>query len=57
MHRDIKLEYYGKVSAEGEITLPKRIRKEIADAFSGRGIHIVVKRKRKRRSLNQNDYY
>lgn len=57
MPRDIKLEYYGKVSAEGEITLPKRMRKELVSLFSGHGIQVIVKRKRKRRSLNQNDYY
>lgn len=57
MPRDVKLEYYGKVSASGEITLPKRMRNELVSLFAGHKIHVIVKRNRKRRSLHQNDYY
>lgn len=55
--RDVPLTYHGKVSLEGEITLPKRMRREISTAFAGYDIEVTARRKRKRRSLNQNDYY
>ena len=54
---DITLEYYGSVSDTGEISLPKRMRKEIAKAFQGHSIEVTVRRKRRRRSSNQNAYY
>lgn len=52
-----KLEYYGKVTKEGEISLPKRMRTEIIEYFSGKSIELVVKQKRKYRSSPQNAYY
>lgn len=55
--RDVQLTYHGKVSEIGEITLPKRMRREMSSTFAGHGIDVIVKRKRKRRSTNQNDYY
>lgn len=54
---DITLEYYGSVSETGEITLPKRMRKEMSKAFQGHNIEVTVRRKRHRRSNNQNAYY
>lgn len=54
---EIKLEYYGKVSAEGVITLPKRMRQEMVQHFSGKQIEVKVQRKRKYRSSPQNRYY
>ena len=53
----MNLRYSGKVSEAGEISLPKRMRKEIAQMFAGKPIEIIVKRKRKQRSTEQNAYY
>jgi len=55
---DTKYTYHGKVTEAGEIKLPgKRMRKELAGSFRGRGIEVTVRRKRKRRSNDQNAYY
>lgn len=57
MTADQKLEYAGRVSDAGEITLPKKFRAEVAKLFSGREIVVTFQRKKKRRSLNQNAFY
>jgi len=54
---DLKLTYQGNVSADGVITLPKRLRKEVTAAFLGKEIEVVFMRHRKRRSSPQNKYY
>ena len=56
MIKDTTLVYQGNVK-DGVITLPKRLRKEVTSAFEGKNIEVVFKRKRKRRSDNQNRYY
>lgn len=53
---DTTLTYQGNIK-EGNITLPKRLRKEVVAAFDGREIEVIFKRKRKRRSTAQNSYY
>ena len=55
--KDPKLTYYGKVSESGEISLPKRLRKEVSEQLAGHGIEVTFRRKRKRRSNEQNAYY
>lgn len=57
MKSDITLGYTGRVTESGDIELPKRMRKEIAAAFTGHGIEVTVRRRRKRRSSPQNRYY
>lgn len=54
--RDPKLIYQGNVK-DGVISLPKRLRKEVVQAFEGKYIQVVFKRKRKRRSDPQNRFY
>lgn len=55
------LEYNGRVTKEGDIGLPKRMRPDIIAAFhradQDTAITVTVKRKRKTRSLPQNAYY
>lgn len=53
---DTQLTYQGNVR-DGVITLPKRLRKEVTSTFEGREIEVIFKRKRKRRSTAQNNYY
>lgn len=54
---DITLAYTGKVK-DGKIELPsKRFRSEVSRAFEGRQIEVLVRRKKRRRSLAQNAYY
>lgn len=49
--------YFGSVTDTGEIKLPgQKMRRELA-MLAGRGIEVVVRPKRKRRSLDQNNYY
>lgn len=48
--------YYGSVQ-NSQIKLPKKMQREIKAAFEGRTIEVTVKRKRKRRSSEQNRYY
>ncbi len=52
-----ELTYSGKVSESEEITLPKRMRREIGRTFRGKQIEVIVRRKKKRRTLSQNAYY
>lgn len=50
--------YYGTVTETGEIKLPgKKMRRELAAGLSGKRIRVVVSQERKRRSLDQNNYY
>lgn len=54
---DPKLTYQGSVK-DGVISLPsKRLRKEVGSVFNGHTIEVIFKRKRKRRSNEQNKYY
>jgi len=53
---DILLTYQGTVK-DGVITLPKRLRKEVVGTFEGKHIEVTFRRKRKRRSSEQNRYY
>lgn len=54
---DITLTYTGKVEG-GKIQLPRdRFRSEVTKAFEGRRIEVIVRRKKRRRSLAQNAYY
>lgn len=55
--RDPKLIYNGTVK-DGVIKLPStRLKKEVCSVFDGKNIVVEFKRKRKRRSKRQNDYY
>lgn len=49
--------YYGKVDEDGTIHLPKKMRAEIAGAFKGARIEVIVKKAYKQRSSEQNRYY
>lgn len=54
---DVTLTYYGRVK-DGTIELPgKRFRQEVARAFEGKPIEVVVRRRKKIRSPEQNRYY
>lgn len=53
---DPKLTYFGRVE-DGQITLPKRVRGEVCRVFEGKPIEVTFRRKRKRRSDQQNRYY
>lgn len=54
---DVQLTYYGRVK-DGAIELPgKRFREEVARAFDGKPIEVIVRRKKKNRSPEQNRYY
>lgn len=50
------LSYFGRVE-EGELTLPRRMRKEILAAFEGKSIEVIIRIKKKHRSTQQNRYY
>ena len=52
----IKLEYSGRVKGE-EIILPKKMRKEILQAFPGKPITVTVAQTARKRSSPQNRYY
>lgn len=53
---DPKLTYFGSVK-DGRIRLSKRLRAEVAGLFEGKQIEVTFRRKRKRRSDQQNRYY
>lgn len=53
----VKLTYSGPVDESGRVDLPKRARKEIAQAFAGRRVVVTIERARKTRSTPQNAYY
>lgn len=53
---DTTLTYQGHIK-DGEITLPKRLRKEVTATFEGKEIEVIFRRKRKRRSSQQNRFY
>lgn len=57
MTADEKLQYTGTVADDGKITLPGRVKSDLARLFSGREIVVTFERKRSRRSKNQNAYY
>ena len=45
--KETRLEYTGQVK-DGKITLPKRLRGEVCQAFEGRSIQVVFTRKRRK---------
>lgn len=50
--------YFGSVTDTGQIKLPgQKMRRELAAGFSGREFELIARPKRKRRSLDQNNYY
>lgn len=53
----ITLSYFGEVSEDGQISLPKRMRAEMAKAFKGKRIEVAVKQRYKQRSSPQLRYY
>lgn len=54
---DPELAYYGNVEPDGTIKLPsKKLRQEVR-VFSGQDIEVRIRRKRKRRSVQENNYY
>lgn len=53
----ITLSYFGEVDNSGQISLPKRMRVEMAKAFKGKRIEVTVKQRYKQRSSPQNRYY
>ena len=50
------LSYFGRIE-NGEVTLPKRMRRELVAAFDGVAIEVVVRKKKKHRSTEQNRYW
>ncbi len=53
----MELTYYGKVTDDGKLEIPrKRFSKEIT-VFSGKPVEVIIRRKRKYRSSPQNRYY
>jgi hypothetical protein len=54
---DPDLTYIGHVNEDGQISLPKRMRAELAATFRGKDIEVRVRRKRKRTSDPQRRYY
>lgn len=55
--RDPEFTYFGRVNERGEIELPgKKIRRELR-LLSGTLIEVRFRRKRKRRSVQENNYY
>jgi hypothetical protein len=53
----ITLSYFGEVSEDGQISLPKRMRTEMAKAFKGKRIEVSIKQRYKQRSSPQLRYY
>jgi len=54
---DVTLTYTGRVK-NGKIELPRnRFRDEVTKAFEGKPIEVLVRKKKKTRSLEQNRYY
>jgi hypothetical protein len=51
-----KLRYIGSVK-DGVINMPKKVRKDIINAFDGRQFVATYERKKKKRSIAQNAYY
>jgi hypothetical protein len=52
-----ELTYTAKVPNQGEVELPKRFKSEVAELFRGKEIEIIVRKKKKYRSSEQNRYY
>ena len=51
------LNYYGSVTPDGKIKIPKEFEKQVAALFSGKDIEITIEKKRKKRSLDQNAFF
>jgi hypothetical protein len=54
---EAKLIYEGTVSESGQITLPPRLKSEVAGLFAGKSVVVTWERKKKKRSADQNAYY
>lgn len=52
-----ELKYLASVTREGEIKTPSRFKPEVIELFKGKEIEIIVRKKRKYRSSEQNRYY
>jgi hypothetical protein len=52
-----RLEYHGTVDEAGNVSLPKRLRKEVSSTFRGKKIKVTFERDRKRHSDPQRGYY
>lgn len=53
---EAKLTYYGSVK-QGELKLPRRLKSEVVAAFEGKTIELTVRKKKNRRSIDQNSWY
>lgn len=54
---DPELIYFGKVEPDGTIKLPSKKLRQDMKMFVGREIEVSIRRKRKRRSIQENNYY
>ena len=52
-----ELKYTGRVTNEGEIKLPRRLRAEVSSRFKGKEFECIFRKKKKTRSSEQNRYY
>jgi hypothetical protein len=52
-----ELTYFAKVTDQGEIKAPKRLKNEVAGLFKSKEIEIIIRKKKKYRSSEQNRYY
>jgi len=51
------LNYYGSVTADGKIKIPKAFENQVAKIFPGMEIEITIERRQKKRSLNSNAFF
>jgi hypothetical protein len=52
-----ELKYSGRVTEQGEIILPAKLRAEVAARLKGKQIEAIFRKKKKTRSSEQNRYY
>ena len=52
-----ELKYTGRVTEQGEIILPAKLRAEVAARLKGKQIEAIFRKKKKTRSSEQNRYY
>lgn len=55
----MKIEYFGSVNDNGELRITHRAKfdSDIKKYFTGKHVEIIIQKKRKKRSLSQNNYY
>ena len=51
------LRYFGRVTPQGDIRLPKHVGAEVRGAFAGKDIEVIFRRVKSRRTSPQNRYY